>query len=200
MKTEYSRRAVIAVGALALIDTAMTGRAKAQTSPPTPPEGAKPPAGDTKAEKGDAIKTRTASCNCGQLRVTCKGPDPERITMCSCYLCQKQSGSVFAVQARFPKDQVTIDGNSTTWKLPLEAAKALPYRNCAALAGGVTFHFCSVCGSTVYYTADADDARIGVKIGTFADPTFPPPKISGFEAYRHPWAMDVAALPMEHVE
>ena len=31
MKTEYSRRSVLAVGALALIDTTMTGRAKAQT-------------------------------------------------------------------------------------------------------------------------------------------------------------------------
>jgi hypothetical protein len=42
----------------------------------------------------------------------------------------------------------------------------------------------------------ADDARIGVKIGAFADPTFPPPMISGFEEYRHPWAMNVAALSM----
>jgi hypothetical protein len=53
-----------------------------------------------------------------------------------------------------------------------------------------------VCGSTVYYTVDADDARIGVKVGCFADPTFPPPMISGFEEYKFPWAMDVAALPM----
>jgi hypothetical protein len=53
-----------------------------------------------------------------------------------------------------------------------------------------------VCGSTVYYLVDADGARIGVKIGTFADPTFPPPMIAGFEAYQHPWSMNVAALPM----
>jgi hypothetical protein len=38
-----------------------------------------------------------------------------------------------------------------------------------------------VCGSTVYYTVDADESRIGVKIGAFADPTFPAPKISGSE-------------------
>ena len=118
--------------------------------------------------------------------------------MCSCYLCQKQSGSVFAVQARFPKEQVTIEGKSTAWKVSLEAAKALPYRTCAIAGGGGTFHFCSVCGSTVYYMADADKARIGVKVGAFADPKFPPPKLSGFEAYHHPWAMKVAALPMKH--
>ena len=35
-----------------------------------------------------------------------------------------------------------------------------------------------------------------MKVGAFADPTFPPPMGSGFEEYRHPWAMNVAALPM----
>jgi hypothetical protein len=155
-------------------------------------------AGDPKSEQGSAIKTRTASCNCGQLRVTCTGPDPERITMCHCNLCQKQSGSAFAIQARFPKEQVTIEGKLTTWKFPIDGAKPVPYRNCASTGG--TFHFCPVCGSTVYYTADADESRIGVKIGAFADPTFPPPKISGFEEYRHPWALKTADLQMQHVD
>jgi hypothetical protein len=109
-------------------------------------------------------------------------------------LCQKQSGSVFAVQARFPREQVTIEGKSTAWKFPIEGATPVAYRNCASEGG--TFHFCPVCGSTVYYLVDADEARIGVKIGTFADPTFPPPMIAGFEAYGHPWAMTVSDLPM----
>ena len=191
MKANYTRREVLTVAALALGGATLTGYTQAQ---------AQTPAGDPKSEPGTASKTRTASCNCGQLRVTCKGPDPERISLCHCNLCQKQSGSVFAVQARFPKEQVTIEGESTAWKLPLEAAKALPYRNCVVAGGGGTFHFCPVCGSTVWYTADADDSRIGVKVGCFTDPTFPAPKISGFEAYRHPWAMKAADLPMQHVD
>jgi hypothetical protein len=145
-----------------------------------------------------AAKTRVASCNCGQLRVTCTGPDPERISMCHCNLCQKQSGSVFAVQTRFPREQVTIEGKSTVWKFPAGAAQPVTFRNCAS--AGVTFHFCPVCGSTVYYTVNGDDSRIGVKVGTFADPTFPPPVISGFEAYRHSWAMKAADLPIPHVD
>ena len=196
METKLSRRAVVAVGALAIIDAAMTGSANAQT-----PGSVSTPAADSKSGQNSAIKSRTASCNCGQLRVTVKGPDPERITLCHCNLCQKQSGSVFAVQARFPKEQVTIEGKSTAWKFPIVeggGAKLVTYRNCASTGG--TFHFCPVCGSTVYYTADADDSRIGVKVGAFADPTFPPPKISGFEAYRHPWAMNAADLPMQHLE
>ena len=106
------------------------------------------------------VVTRKASCNCGQLVVTVNGPDPERISLCHCKLCQKQSGSVFAVQARFPREQVTIEGKSTAWKLTLEEANLTEYRNCISLGGGGTFHFCPVCGSTVWYTADADEARI----------------------------------------
>jgi hypothetical protein len=191
MKTNFSRRDAITVAALGLglVGCSTTTQTQAQA-----------PAGQPKSGEDSAIKTREASCNCGQLRVTCKGPDPERISLCHCNLCQKQSGSVFAVQARFPREQVTIEGKSTAWKLPLAEAKLTEYRNCASLGGGGTFHFCPVCGSTVWYTADADAARIGVKIGAFTDPTFPAPKISGFEEYQHPWAMNVAALPMEHVK
>jgi hypothetical protein len=61
MKTNYSRRDAITVGALALIGTTFTGRMKAQAQTP---EGAKTAAAAPKSERG-AIKTRTASCNCG---------------------------------------------------------------------------------------------------------------------------------------
>ncbi len=148
--------------------------------------------------RSDSIKTRTASCNCGQLRVTCVGPDPKRISLCHCNLCQKQSGSAFAIQARFPREQVTIEGKSTTWSFPIAGAKPVPFDHCASQ--GAKFHFCPVCGSTVYYTSDIDAARIGIKIGTFADPAFPPPKITGFEKYRHPWALNVEGLSMEVVK
>ena len=195
MKTTYSRRDAIAVGALALIGTALPGSTKAQTPTQTPAAAPKTEAG--------AIKTRVASCNCGQLRVTCKGPDPDRVVMCNCYLCQKQTGSPFSVQARFPNEQVTSEGKSTAWKFPVDGAKPTTFRTCAgsdgitnSAADVVTSHFCPVCGSTVYYYRKSDAARTGVKVGAFADPTFPPPMGSGFEEYKHPWAMNVAALPM----
>jgi hypothetical protein len=36
----------------------------------------------------------------------------------------------------------------------------------------------------------------GVAVGAFADPSFPPPMISGFEAYGPAWVMNVSELPM----
>lgn len=154
--------------------------------------------GNPKSEQNAAIKTRNASCNCGQLRVKCVGPDPERISLCHCNLCQKQSGSAFAIQARVPREQVTIEGKATAWKISAKEAEALPYKTCVSL--GATFYFCPVCASTVYYTSHADADRIGIKIGTFSDPTFPPPKLSGFESYGHPWAMKAADLPITRLK
>ena len=97
------------------------------------------------SEAGD--KKRIAQCNCGQLRVTVTGPDPERISLCHCNLCQKQSGNIFAVQARFPTEQVAIEGKSTSWKLPKDEADQIAYRNCVSLGGGAVFHFCPESGS-----------------------------------------------------
>jgi hypothetical protein len=193
MNTKYSRRSVLAVGALALLDAAMSSTtAQAQTQAPG---SGKAPAGKPRSKQASAIKTRTASCNCGQLRVTCTGPDPDRVVMCNCYLCQKKTGSPFSLQARFPNEQVKIEGKSTAWRFPIEGAKPTPYRTCAgsdgiatdSAADLVTSHFCPVCGSTVYYYRKSDPARTGVRVGAFADPTFPPPMGSGFEEYAHPW-------------
>jgi hypothetical protein len=61
---------------------------------------------------------------------------------------------------------------------------------------GATFHFCPECGSTVYWDIAAAPELLGVAIGTFADPTFPPPMISGFAAEGAAWAMNVSELPM----
>jgi hypothetical protein len=101
---------------------------------------------------------------------------------------------VFSVQARLPIEHVTIEGQSTTWTFPTEGGKPATFRSCDS--GGATYHFCPECGSTVYWDISIDPDRIGVAVGAFADPTFPPPMGSGFEEYAHPWVKNVAALPM----
>ena len=150
--------------------------------------------GDTKMKRDSTIKTRTASCACGRLTATVVGPDPERISLCHCPLCHKQTGSAFSLQATFPKEEVTIKGKSSSWKFPKDSAVPVTYRNCSRT--GVTCYFCPTCGSTVYYVLDDTPNNIGVKVGAFNDPTFPAPMISGFEEYKFPWAMDVEELPM----
>ena len=139
------------------------------------------------------MATRTTQCNCGQLSVTYDGPDPARISICQCYECQRRTGSVYSVQARLPVENLTIDGRSSTWTFPV-SGKTAEFRSCDS--GGATYHFCPDCGSTVYWDISAAPEVLGVAVGGFTDPTFPPPIISGFEAYGFSWAMDVASLPM----
>jgi hypothetical protein len=87
------------------------------------------------------MKERTASCRCGQLSATVTG-EPVRVSVCHCLNCKKRSGSAFAVQARWPRNQVAIEGESKTFvKVADSGNKA-------------TFHFCPECGSDVYYEID----------------------------------------------
>jgi len=131
------------------------------------------------------MTTRRASCQCGQLALTCDG-EPVRISMCHCICCQQRTGSVFGVQARFPRDQITsIDGRSTAFTRTADSGNS------------VTSHFCSQCGSTVYWELGGFPDVIAVAVGAFADPGFPAPRHSVFERSRHAWS---AALADEAVE
>lgn len=131
------------------------------------------------------MSKRIASCSCGQLHLVCEG-EPERVSICHCLDCQKRTGSVFATQARFPRERVAIEGRSSAWTRVGDSG------------GGATFHFCPVCGATVYWEpADWPDL-IYVAVGAFADPSFPPPKVSIYEERQHPWALAAGELPLEH--
>jgi len=121
------------------------------------------------------MTTRRAACSCGQLTLAAEG-EPIRISMCHCLACQRRTGSVFGAQARFPRDKVHIEGRSTEYVRTAESGNP------------ITFHFCPVCGSTVYYLLDQIPEAIAVPIGAFADPAFPAPKVSVYEERRHPWA------------
>jgi hypothetical protein len=132
------------------------------------------------------MNEREASCSCGQLNLTVTG-EPVRISICHCLACQKRSGSVFAVQARFPEANVQIRGESKTWSRVGDEGST------------GTFHFCPTCSTIVYYYSDAMPGFIAVPVGTFADPTFPPPKVSVYEGRRHPWAV-MPALEAENID
>jgi len=130
---------------------------------------------------------RHAACGCGQLRVACEG-EPVRISMCHCLACQRRTGSAFGVQARFPRTQVAIEGVSSR------------YTRSADSGNSVSFHFCATCGSTVYWELSAMPEVVAVAVGAFADPQFPAPRHSVFEANGHTWSMMPASLTMEHLD
>ena len=117
---------------------------------------------------------RRAACSCGQLHLTIEG-EPSRISMCHCLECQRRTGGVISNQARFRREQVTFAGKATTWMRRAESGNVL------------TFHFCPICGSTVYWEGEGFPGYVVVAIGNFADPNFPAPTIAVWEESRHQW-------------
>jgi hypothetical protein len=120
------------------------------------------------------MTTRHAACSCGQIHLTIEG-EPVRISMCHCFECQRRTGAVISNQARFRWEQIAFTGQATEWT------------RAAASGNALTFRFCPVCGSTVYWTNDGFPGVVAVAVGAFADPHFPQPTVSVWEECRHAW-------------
>ena len=121
------------------------------------------------------MTTRTASCACGQLSITCAG-EPQRVSLCHCLDCQRRSGSAFGVAAFFAREAVKTAGRAQTTRRLADSGR------------GITFHFCPDCGGTVFWEPDFRPDSIAVAVGAFADPSFPRPDKAVYEERAHPWA------------
>jgi hypothetical protein len=88
------------------------------------------------------------------------------------------------MQARWPVERVRVVGRYTDYVRVSDEGEER------------TFHFCPDCGATVFYQTDPD--RIAVPIGAFADPSFPPPRVSVWESRRHPWVVLPDGVEHEH--
>lgn len=130
------------------------------------------------------MPTRLASCSCGQLTATVEG-DPIRVSVCHCLACQRRTGSVFGVQARFPKEAVTTAGTGHA------------YTRTGDAGGQCRFTFCPHCGATVFYQLVGQDDFVGIPVGAFADPAFPGPGVSVYEERMHGWVTMPARI--EHI-
>ncbi|MBG6176148.1 hypothetical protein IWQ55_003986 [Labrenzia sp. EL_208] len=126
---------------------------------------------------------RTASCRCGQLSAVCEG-EPVRISACHCLECQKRTGSVFAVQARWPDEHVTLSGKFSEWQRDCDSGHTATYR------------FCPTCGSTLAFVIEGWPGVTAIPVGAFADPDFPSPRFSVYEHRKHQWV----TIPGENVE
>jgi len=117
--------------------------------------------------------SRTASCSCGQLRIRVDG-EPRGVGICHCFACQRRTGSAFAALASF--------------SAPFQMfGTATEYVRVGDQGATFKFRFCPVCGTTVFHTEEGHDGTVGVAVGAFADPTFPPPRVSVYDSRRHSW-------------
>jgi hypothetical protein len=120
------------------------------------------------------VRSRTASCSCGQLRIEVLG-DPRGVGICHCLACQRRTGSVFASLASFAAPYKII-------------GTATEYSRVGDQGAKFTFRFCPVCGTTLFHTEEGyDRSSVSVAVGAFADPDFPAPQDSVYDCRRHHW-------------
>ena len=117
---------------------------------------------------------RTATCVCGALQAECRA-EPVSVSLCSCVDCQRRTGSAFGVAAFFEEANVRMRGDASRFERLSEAGHEF------------RFHFCPICGTTLYWETDARPGFIAVAAGAFADPDFPAPARSHFDDHRLPW-------------
>ena len=99
------------------------------------------------------------------------------VGVCHCQACQRRTGSVYAPNAYYLREQLEISGIASAYARPAPRDRAY-----------IT-HFCPTCGSTVYLVPEQFPDMMGVAVGAFADPTFPPPSRTIWVKYQHPWAL-----------
>ena len=117
---------------------------------------------------------RTASCACGAVRVTTRGA-PTIVNACSCFDCQKRSGSSFSYTAFFENDRVATEGEMRT------------YRQMRAAGRWHEAAFCAACGVPIISRLEVWPDRTGVAVGCFSAPDFDPPSGFYWAARRHHW-------------
>jgi hypothetical protein len=120
------------------------------------------------------MSQRTAQCTCGQLTITVTG-EPQMVAMCNCIDCQRRSGSQFGSGAFFERPNAAIEGEYKSFTRAADSGKNL------------TNHFCPHCGTNIAWEAEIRPGWIGVAVGAFADPNFPPPTVVLYDRSRHPW-------------
>jgi hypothetical protein len=120
------------------------------------------------------MRSRTASCSCGQLRIEVRG-EPLGVGVCHCLACQRRTGSVFAALAAFAAPYTVTGASSEHVRVGDQGAR-------------FTFRFCPICGTTVFHTEEGQErSSVSVAVGAFADPSFPAPQDSVYSCRKHSW-------------
>lgn len=111
----------------------------------------------------------TGGCLCGRVRIVATGR-PDRVGLCHCLDCRKHHGALFHASAIFPRDAVTVDGETRDYQ---------------------GRHFCPRCGSSVF-SRSGDE--IEVHLGSLDEPDRFRPTYELWTTRREAW---LPAFPVD---
>ena len=126
----------------------------------------------------------SGGCACGSLRYEARG-EPIFVNNCHCRLCQRQTGGTSVVNAFYESDRVDVtQGELSEYTLK------------GGSGGDHTIARCAQCGTAVFsYYPRFGRHGVGVRVGSFDDPTPFTPTAAVFTAYKMPWVTLPEGIP-----
>ncbi|KUZ26762.1 hypothetical protein WS52_30535 [Burkholderia territorii] len=112
----------------------------------------------------------TGQCLCGAVRYRVSEM-PSRVNYCHCSQCRRFTGAPVFAAALMPRDALAVDGATRTFRSSLHGVR----------------HFCSTCGSSLFFEFDTRPDRIEILVGTLDDASNVIPTFHGFDAERIAW-------------
>ncbi len=118
-------------------------------------------------------------CHCGAARYTASG-EPQHVSVCHCSDCRKSAGAPFVCWAAFQQADFTTSGDISAYNS----------------SGNATRHFCTRCGTGLYYVNEAVlPGLVDIQTCTLDDPEQLPPQLHVQHAERVHWTKTFEELP-----
>ena len=116
-------------------------------------------------------------CLCGAVRYRVAN-DPVRASACHCRNCQRRTGSAFGVGAYFREADVEIRGELRTYEYRSDETRRW-----------LRTQFCTKCGTSVTWTAEALPGLRAIAGGSFDDPSWLKVDRHGWTRSKQPWSL-----------
>lgn len=117
---------------------------------------------------------RPGGCLCGAVRFKAVG-EPERVGLCHCATCRKNTGGPYLAFAVFEVGRVTIEGALKAHRAPT-----------------IDRRFCPQCGTLICLAEEGVD-EIDLMLGTFDEPPPFTPQYELWVSHRQDWLSAVPA-------
>ena len=135
----------------------------------------------------DDTNVHEGGCACGHVRYRVESK-PLIVHCCHCSMCQRQSGSAFAVNALIEADRVRLlQGDVTKVTVPSPSGNGQVIARCPKCQVAVWSNY------LVFYKGILGDAIRFIRVGTLDDPSKMPPDVHIFTSSKQPWLV----LPLD---
>jgi hypothetical protein len=125
----------------------------------------------------------TGGCLCGKVRYAIAVDQPTAARQCWCRLCQYLSAGGGTVNAVFPKEAMTISGETADFVSVADSGSVMHRR------------FCPACGTPLFSEAEPRPHVVIVRAGTLDDPSLAAPAAIIWTKMAPAWACFDPALP-----